>query len=101
MVSGSSAAGVEVPPAATAAGADADIDGVLRRATELVAGGRRDEAIDLLDAFDAPDRAPEVARRILQLRHEAFADLAEGPGRTAWPPDYADLFADSAGRSPR
>jgi hypothetical protein len=94
MVSGSSAADLGASVAATAPDAGQDADAVLRRSAELVADGRRDEAIDLLTTFDVAHRPPEVARRILQLRHEAFADVAGGPGRAVWPPDYDDLFAD-------
>jgi hypothetical protein len=74
--------------------AELDVDEVLARAEALVATGRRDDAIELLTAWNPDDRPADVARRILQLRHDAYFELADRPGRPTWPPVYGDLFVD-------
>jgi hypothetical protein len=94
MVSGPPAPGVEASRASTGGDEGPDPQPVLRRSAWLAAEGKRDEAIDLLTAFNGRRRPPEVARRILELRHEAYFDLADRAGRPTWPPAYDDLFAD-------
>lgn len=57
----------------------------------LEAEGRLLEAIDALQAADAPDDL-ELACRLLALRREAFARFARDRGRRSWPPDLVDPF---------
>jgi hypothetical protein len=58
---------------------------------------------DVLDEIDRLTREvrgtrdPEVERRLVDLRHEAFERLASEPGRPTWPPTVADPFPGEDG----
>jgi hypothetical protein len=90
MVPGSPAVGVDDASGMTFADAEA----VLRRSSELVSARRCDDAIEVLSRFNRIHRDPRVARQIVALRHDAYAEVAQGTGRATWPPTYDDAFAD-------
>lgn len=65
-------------------------DPTLRRAVEaadeLLAGGRQADAIELLVATNRAQRSAEVERRLVDLRHRAFAAQAHVPTEQFRPP---------------
>ena len=67
---------------------------------ELIAAGRLIDAVDLLADLDRSHPDPVDDLRLVDLRHRAAAELADGPGRDPWPPRYADPFPDVVGRLP-
>jgi hypothetical protein len=79
---------------------DADVQAVLSRAAALVADGNDGEAIDVLQTFNRTASHPKVARRLLRLRHQAFARVDPTPGFAEWPRALADPFPDVHGRPP-
>jgi hypothetical protein len=70
---------------------------VLGRADELADTGRYDEAIAVLGEANARGRDLALARRILRLRHALFSQVADGEGRSTWPPRYPDRFGGEEG----
>lgn len=62
-----------------------DLDRALARSQELEAQGRLLEAIEALTAHNRADDHPAVERRLVELRHRAFAHLPEEPGFPQWP----------------
>jgi hypothetical protein len=70
---------------------------VLERAEELLARGDVLQAIDVLSAAQAADPGPEVAHRIVALRHQAATQASREPGRPSWPPVFEDPFPDVVG----
>jgi hypothetical protein len=66
----------------------------------LVAEGRLVDAVDRLAAAYRESRRPTDAIRLVDMRHEAAASLEPGPGRSPWPPAYADPFPEVIGRVP-
>ena len=65
-------------------------------AQALAEEGRFRDAITLLTTAVRDEPNPELERRLVELRHEAFAELVPTP-RPEWPPDYPDLFAGVEG----
>ena len=61
--------------------------------------GRLVEALDLLAALNRRRPSPNWERRLVRLRHEAFAQ-ARGEGRPSWPPDVPDPFPEVVGAIP-
>ena len=74
-----------------------DIESSLNAAAALAEQGRALEAIDDLAARyrKHPDHA--VARRLVELRHAAFAEVSQEPGRLEWPATFADPFPGQLG----
>ena len=70
---------------------------VLRRADELVHAGRAIEAVDELSAHLRVQRDPEVERRLVAVRHQAFGQLPTGDGHPTWPRRLADPFPGESG----
>jgi hypothetical protein len=70
-----------------------EVTSVLRRAKDLVATGRRWDAIELLTEFNRRHRRAEIARQIVALRHDAYGATGHEVGLAEWPPVYADDFA--------
>lgn len=70
---------------------------LLTVADSLVEQGRALEAIDRLTASSRERRSPELDRRLVELRHAAFAELSKQPGRPTWPPVYPDPFPHERG----
>jgi len=66
-------------------------------ADQLIAQGRRLEAIDLLTAENRRHRDAAIERKLVALRHEAYAELRDQPGRPTWPPTYDDPFPGRSG----
>jgi hypothetical protein len=64
----------------------------LAEADRLAAADRRLEAVAMLTEANRVDRHPEIDRRLVQLRHSAFAELDRSGGLDSWPPDYPDPF---------
>ena len=57
-------------------------------------------ALDALEALVARNREepdPERERQIVQLRHDAYAEIDRSPGRESWPPELADPFPAARG----
>jgi hypothetical protein len=69
-------------------------DEALAAADQLVAEGRRLEAITVLTERNRVERDPAIERRLVQLRHSAFVEVPTAPGRESWPPEMADPFPD-------
>ena len=55
------------------------------------------QAIDDLSAGNRLHRDPEVERRLVELRHQAFAEVSKVPGRPTWPAVFPDPFPDVDG----
>jgi hypothetical protein len=58
------------------------------------------DEIERLSARNREQRDPDVERRLVELRHEAFATLDRTPGRESWPPALADPYPDVQGEPP-
>lgn len=69
----------------------------LNRAGALVDDGRRLEAIALLTTANRTNPDPLVEKRLIRLRHDAFADVDKRGGVAEWPPPTPDVFGDSRG----
>jgi hypothetical protein len=74
--------------------------GVGRHADRLADEGRLAEAVNMLAAGYRAEPRPEHAVRLIDLRHEAALSLDPVPGRSPWPPAYADPFPEIAGQLP-
>lgn len=72
---------------------------LLTRAAAAEAGGRRLEAIELLQAVTRLGHDLDVERRLVDLRHDAYAELHDPP-RADWPPSYPDPFPAVVGAVP-
>jgi hypothetical protein len=80
------------PPVSTNGG-----PAVLDRAEQLLAEGALLDAIEAFTAAHRLDPTPELAHRIVLLRHRAASEVDGGPGRDSWPPVLADPFPDVVG----
>jgi phytanoyl-CoA dioxygenase PhyH len=65
---------------------------VLAESEQLVAAGRRLDAITLLSDANRARRDPAIEQRLVHLRHDAFDDLSIASGLDVWPPEAPDLF---------
>jgi len=70
---------------------DADTK-LMRQANRLAANGDARAAIDLLMSANRQRRRFAFEKRLVQLRHEAFAQLPPSTPLAAWPPTVADPF---------
>jgi hypothetical protein len=61
-------------------------------ADELVREGRRVDAIRVLTELNRERRDPAIERQLVELRFEAFDDLAPGDDAPTWPAQVADQF---------
>jgi hypothetical protein len=80
---------------ATRSGSD-DV-GALANAEALISDGRRFDAIELLTAANQAHRDSAIEERLVELRHEAFADIEASGGPGSWPPPAPDLFPGAKG----
>ena len=85
------------PGVVAASGDDLAHADVLVEAEALARAGRRLEAIELLTVANRRARRDDIERRLVRLRHEAFADLDLSEGLATWPPDAPELFAGVVG----
>ena len=69
----------------------------LAAADVLARAGQTVSAVDQLTAANREDPDPRVQRRLVELRHAAFAELSRDPGLASWPPALADPFPDEDG----
>ncbi|MCU0269267.1 MAG: phytanoyl-CoA dioxygenase family protein [Acidimicrobiales bacterium] len=69
------------------------VEEVLAAADALVVAGRGPEAVALLTERNRRRPDGTVERRLVGVRHAAFAAVADQPGRATWPPEVPDLFA--------
>src|ERR1700736_4666075 len=83
-------------PDASSSTRDAD---VLSRAEALAAGGQFLEAIAYATQSNRNHRNPDLERKLVQWRHQAFATIAGSRPRPDWPPVYPDPF-DGSRRPP-
>jgi len=67
-----------------------DVSALQAKAQALEAEGRRREAIDVLCEANRLSRDVEIERRLVRLRHEAFAELDRSLGPSSWPPVLAE-----------
>tara|TARA_R110002049_G_scaffold23490_25_gene82738 strand:- start:2089 stop:3120 length:1032 start_codon:yes stop_codon:yes gene_type:complete len=74
-----------------------DITSALQQSDELVAAGSWDDAIRVLTESNRRQENPEVEKRLLQLRHRAFASLNIGTAVPDWPKSFPDYFPDETG----
>ncbi len=74
-----------------------EVDRTLSAASDLARDGRGLEAIERLSNSYAVQADPRIARRLVEVRHEAFAEVSKLPGRDAWPPVFADPFPGQDG----
>jgi Phytanoyl-CoA dioxygenase (PhyH) len=68
----------------------------LERADELVERGKLVEAVDALTEANRSRRDPELERRLVRVRHEAFAEIDHAGDTSAWPSvstDTPDIVA--------
>jgi Phytanoyl-CoA dioxygenase (PhyH) len=84
------------PDVVAASGEDTYAD-VLGEADALVRAGRSLEAIELLTLANRRSRRDDIERRLVRLRHQAFADLDPSASLPSWPPDAPDLFPGVVG----
>src|ERR1700731_4038438 len=75
---------------------DAD---VLSRAEALAARGQFLEAIACATESNRNHRNPDLERKLVQWRHQAFDTIAGSRPRPDWPPVYPDSF-DGSRRPP-
>ena len=71
------------------------VDGRRARGADVVAleaEGRLEEAIDLLTRLNRQAARPAWDRRLVRMRHDAFARMDRAGGRATWPPEVADPF---------
>jgi hypothetical protein len=71
--------------------------GALDDAEALVGAGRRLDAVVSLTAANRVRHDPAIERRLVELRHEAFAELDRASGSASWPPFAADMFPGAEG----
>ncbi len=65
----------------------------LSASEELTQKGRQLEAIDVLTAANRTTRDPEIERRLVNLRYDAFDELETRTNVASWPPEAPpDLF---------
>ncbi|MGZ4681219.1 MAG: hypothetical protein ACXWCM_04405 [Acidimicrobiales bacterium] len=67
-------------------------DEALEQADRLVADGRLVDAIRVLTDLNREQRDPEIERRLIDLRFEAFAAQAHPVAPPPWPSSVDDLF---------
>jgi hypothetical protein len=72
----------------------------LSAAGALEAEGRLLEAINCLTSANRERSSPEIERRLVRLRYEAFELLDRSKGLATWPPSIADPFPDVEDRPP-
>lgn len=70
---------------------------LVRRADHLVADGRRLEAIEFLTAANRRWRNAQIETKLVQLRQEAFFDVAPASRFPTWPPPAVEMFPDVDG----
>lgn len=64
----------------------------MNAAAALAAEHRALAAIEELSRLNRSRRDPRVEQQLVELRHGAFPELPDSPGRSEWPPDLADPF---------
>jgi hypothetical protein len=76
---------------------DDAVDAALAQVERLVAEGSSVEAIGWLGEQNRRLADPRLEGRLVDLRHQAFAALADAPGRPDWPPAIVDQFDSTEG----
>jgi hypothetical protein len=76
---------------------DQEVNSVLKTADALARDRRRLDAIDMVTAANRTHRDPRLERRLVSLRHNAFAEVVVSPGLPTWPPAPPDLFGETGG----
>src|SRR5262245_24870113 len=61
-------------------------------ADQLIAEGRRLEAIDVLMDENRRQRDAAIEQKLVAVRHEAYEDLVQISRQAEWPPNYDDPF---------
>lgn len=74
-----------------------DIEANLNAAATLAEQGRALQAIDELHALYREHPDHRVARRLVELRGDAFGELPKSPGRPVWPATFDDPFPGQQG----
>ena len=74
-----------------------DTVAALGEADELARQHRLLDAVELLQAVHATEPDPDIARRLVDLRHAAFGELPREPGLDTWPAPHPDLFPGEDG----
>ncbi len=69
-----------------------DFAGILRQSDELATAGSWDEAIKLLSDSNRREEHPDVEKRLMEVRHRAFADIAARATVPDWPKSLPDYF---------
>jgi hypothetical protein len=75
----------------------AEITRVLEHAEKLVAAGDFRQAIDYATAANRNLRAPELERRLMVWRANAYPSVQHETGATPWPQQFADPFPGQSG----
>ena len=73
-------------------GRQRELSRVLDRAESLAADGNFRQAIDVATAANRTLEAPELERRIMVWRVQAFPTMDRTGGPSSWPPAFADPF---------
>tara|TARA_R110002072_G_scaffold935_3_gene7591 strand:- start:3420 stop:4454 length:1035 start_codon:yes stop_codon:yes gene_type:complete len=71
-----------------------DFASALRQSDELAAAGCWDDAIRLLTEANRNEENSDLERRLLKLRHLAFADVTESVPVPNWPKSVPDYFPE-------
>lgn len=66
----------------------------------MVAAGQLIEAVDRLRELNRQHPDPATSIRLVDLRHQAAAELDPGSGAETWPPVYPDPFPEVSGQIP-
>jgi hypothetical protein len=72
-----------------------DLSDALATADAVAGEGRLLEAIDLLQNANRLVRDGDVERRLVRLRHDAFAQLDRSGSSAPWPPTVPDVLEDA------
>jgi len=74
-----------------------EVSRILADAADLIAAASYRDAIDAVTSANRALRSPELYRRLMQLRAEAFASIERSPPLWPWPVEYPDPFPDLIG----
>lgn len=77
-----------------------DVGEALREADKLVAAGSWDDAIQLLTEANRHHEDGGIERRLVKIRHEAFAEVMEDTPPGPWPVSTKDYFSENKSSIP-
>jgi hypothetical protein len=75
----------------------ADVDTVLKRASELESTESWEEVISFLTQRNRQEENVQIESRLIKARHQAFLAQADSARSESWPESVADMFPDELG----